>query len=167
MLFYTKQSHTLSGKRVNNMPLNYDITRIAMYKDNYDEAYQEYKQLGSTYTDVKPFLKGLIFSGGMVALSNITYKNVSEWYARLKLCEEMYHTYLTTEYVEAEDTWKDKPLDAKELIKYIGLSTNHSTRTRSEWTKNIKRNQNVDRTTTQMIARLKKLEEQFEREVSK
>ena len=58
------------------MPLSYDITKIAMYKDNYDEAYQEYNQLGSTYTDVKPFLKGLIFAGGMVALSSITFKNV-------------------------------------------------------------------------------------------
>ena len=67
------------------MPLNYDITNIAMYKDNYDEAYTEYAQFGDTYKDVKPFLKGLIFSGGMVALGGITYKNVSEWYARLKM----------------------------------------------------------------------------------
>jgi hypothetical protein len=147
------------------MTLNYDITKIAMYKDNYDEAYQEYTQLGSTYTDVKPFLKGLIFSGGMVALSSITFKNVGEWYARLKLCEEMYRTYLTSKYDEDKKEWVDVPLEAKELAKYIGLSTNHSTVTRSQWTKNVKRNQSVDLTTTQMIARLKKLEEKFEREV--
>jgi len=147
------------------MTLNYDITKIAMYKDNYDEAYQEYTQFGSTYTDVKPFLKGLIFSGGMVALSSITFKNVGEWYARLKLCEEMYKTYLTSKYDEDRKEWVDVPLEAKELAKYIGLSTNHSTVTRSQWTKNVKRNQSVDLTTTQMIARLKKLEEKFEREV--
>ena len=147
------------------MTLNYDITRIAMYKDNYDEAYQEYKQLGSTYTDVKPFLKGLIFSGGMVALSSITFKNVGEWYARLKLCEEMYSAYLTSKYDEDKKEWVNVPLEAKELAKHIGLSTNHSTVTRSQWTKNVKRNQTVDLTTTQMIARLKKLEEKFEREV--
>ena len=82
------------------MTLNYDITKIAMYKDNYDEAYQEYTQFGETYSDVKPFLKGLIFSGGMVALSSITFKNVGEWYARLKLCEEMYSAYLTSKYDE-------------------------------------------------------------------
>jgi len=147
------------------MTLNYDITKIAMYKDNYDEAYQEYTQFGSVYTDVKPFLKGLIFSGGMVALSSITFKNVGEWYARLKLCEEMYKTYLTSKYDEDRKEWVDVPLEAKELAKYIGLSTNHSTVTRSQWTKNVKRNQSVDLTTTQMIARLKKLEEKFEREV--
>ena len=147
------------------MTLNYDITKIAMYKDNYDEAYQEYTQFGSVYTDVKPFLKGLIFSGGMVALSSITFKNVGEWYARLKLCEEMYKTYLTSKYDEDKKEWVDVPLEAKELAKYIGLSTNHSTVTRSQWTKNVKRNQSVDLTTTQMIARLKKLEEKFEREV--
>ena len=147
------------------MPLNYDISDIAMYKDNYDEAYTEYKQFGDTYKDVKPFLKGLIFAGGMVALSSITYKNVGEWYARLKLCEEMYSVYLTTQYVEEEDTYKDKPLEAKELVKYIGLHTNHSTVTRGQWVKNVKRNQTVDLTTTQMIARLKKLEEKFEKEV--
>jgi hypothetical protein len=147
------------------MTLNYDITKIAMYKDNYDEAYQEYTQFGETYSDVKPFLKGLIFSGGMVALSSITFKNVGEWYARLKLCEEMYSAYLTSKYDEDKKEWVNVPLEAKELAKHIGLSTNHSTVTRSQWTKNVKRNQTVDLTTTQMIARLKKLEEKFEREV--
>ena len=147
------------------MTLDYNLQGIAMYKDNFDDAYTEYTQFGDTYKDVKPFLKGLIFAGGMVALGSITYKNVSEWYARLKLCEEMYKTFLTSEYVEEENAYKDKPLEAKELVKYIGLSTNHSTVTRSQWTKNVKRNQSVDLTTTQMIARLKKLEEKFEREV--
>jgi len=147
------------------MPLNYDISDIAMYKDNFDEAYTEYKQFGDTYKDVKPRLKGLIFAGGMVALGSITYKNVSEWYVRLKLCEEMYNTFLTSEYVEEEDTYKDKPVEAKELVKYIGLHTNHSTLTRNQWIKNVIRNQRVDLTATQMQYRLKKLEEQFEKEV--
>lgn len=147
------------------MTLNYDITKIAMYKDNYDEAYQEYTQFGSTYRDVKPFLKGLIFSGGMVALSSITFKNVGEWYARLKLCEEMYSAYLTSKYDEDKKEWVNVPLEAKELAKHIGLATNNSTVVRSKWVQNVKRNQTVDLTTTQMIARLKKLEEKFEREV--
>jgi hypothetical protein len=147
------------------MPLNYDISDIAMYKDNFDEAYTEYKQFGDTYKDVKPFLKGLIFAGGMVGLGSINYKNVSEWYARLKLCEEMYSTYLTTEYVEEEDTYKDKPVEAKVLVKYIGLHTNHSNISRGQWIKNVKRNQNVSLTHAQMQYRLKKLEEQFEKEV--
>jgi hypothetical protein len=101
----------------------------------------------------------------MVALGSITYKNVSEWYVRLKLCEEMYSTFLTSEYVEEEDTYKDKPVEAKELVKYIGLHTNHSTLTRNQWIKNVIRNQRVDLTATQMQYRLKKLEEQFEKEV--
>lgn len=147
------------------MPLNYDISDIAMYKDNFDEAYTEYTQFGDTYKDVKPFLKGLIFAGGMVGLGSINYKNVSEWYARLKMCEEMYSTYLTTQYVEEEDTYKDKPLDAKELVKYIGLHTNHSNLTRGVWVKNVKRYQNVTLTHSQIQYRLKKLEEQFQKEV--
>jgi hypothetical protein len=147
------------------MPLNYDISDIAMYKDNFDEAYTEYTQFGDTYKDVKPRLKGLIFAGGMVALGSITYKNVSEWYVRLKLCEEMYNTFLTSEYVEEEDTYKDKPVEAKEIVKYIGLHTNHSTLTRNQWIKNVIRNQRVNLTATQMQYRLKKLEEQFEKEV--
>jgi hypothetical protein len=149
------------------MPLNYDITKIAMYKDNYDDAYQEYQQFGDTYKDVKPFLKGLIFSGGMVALGSINYKNVSEWYARLKLCEEIYKTYLISRYDEDKENYVDVPLEAKELAKYIGLITNHSTITRGQWVKNVKRNHTIDLTTSQMNYRLKKLEEQFEKEVLK
>jgi hypothetical protein len=147
------------------MPLNYDITKIAMYKDKYDDAYQEYQQFGETYKDVKPFLKGLIFAGGMVALGSITFKNVSEWYARLKLCEEMYHTYIVSRYDEDKEDYVNIPLEAKELVKYIGLSTNHSTITRGQWVKNVKRNQTVDLTTSQMQYRLIKLEKQFEDEV--
>lgn len=147
------------------MPLNYNLQGISMYKDNFDDAYTEYTQFGDTYKDVKPFLKGLIFSGGMVALGSITYKNVSEWYARLKLCEEMYNTYLTRELTEDGMDYKDKPLTAKELVKYIGLSTNHSTVTRGQWVKNVKRNQTVSLTATQMQYRLTKLEKQFEDEV--
>ena len=147
------------------MPLNYNLQGISMYKDNLDDAYTEYTQFGDTYKDVKPFLKGLIFSGGMVALGSITYKNVSEWYARLKLCEEMYNTYLTRELTEDGMDYKDKPLTAKELVKYIGLSTNHSTVTRGQWVKNVKRNQTVSLTATQMQYRLTKLEKQFEDEV--
>jgi hypothetical protein len=147
------------------MPLNYDITKIAMYKDKYDDAYQEYQQFGETYKDVKPFLKGLIFAGGMVALGSITFKNVSEWYARLKLCEDMYHTYLVSRYDEDKEDYVNIPLEAKELVKYIGLSTNHSTITRGQWVKNVKRNQTVDLTTSQMQYRLIKLEKQFEDEV--
>jgi len=52
------------------------------------------------------------------------------------------------------------------MVKYIGLHTNHSTLTRGQWTKNVKRNQQVNLTATQMQYRLKKLEEQFEKEVS-
>jgi hypothetical protein len=148
------------------MPLNYDISSIAMYKDNFDEAYTEYTQFGDTYKDVKPFLKSLIFSGGMVALGSITYKNVSEWYARLKLCEEMYSTFLTTQYSEEVESYVDKPLEAKELVKYIGLHTNHSTLTRGVWVKNIKRYQNVTLSHSQIQYRLTKLEAQFEKEVS-
>ena len=147
------------------MTLDYNLQGIAMYKDNFDDAYTEYTQFGDTYKDVKPFLKGLIFAGGMVALGSITYKNVSEWYARLKLCEEMYNTYLTRELTEDGMDYKDKPLTAKELVKYIGLSTNHSTVTRGQWVKNVKRNQTVSLTATQMQYRLTKLEKQFEDEV--
>ena len=149
------------------MPLSYDISKIEMYKDNFDIAYQEYQQFGEKYTDVKPRLKGLIFAGGMVALGSITYKNVSEWYARLKLCEEIYSAYLTSEYVKETDNYENKPLEAKELVKYIGLITNHSSITRSQWVKNVKRNQTVDLTVSQMEYRLKKLEEEFQREVFK
>jgi hypothetical protein len=77
----------------------------------------------------------------------------------------MYKTFLTTQYDEEVESYVDKPLEAKELVKYIGLHTNHSTITRGQWVKNVKRNQNVSLTHAQMQYRLKKLEEQFEKEV--
>ena len=85
----------------------------------------------------------------------------------MKLCEEIYSAYLTSEYVEETDNYESKPLEAKELIKYIGLITNHSSITRSQWIKNVKRNMTIDLTASQMEYRLKKLEEEFQREVFK
>jgi len=115
------------------MPLNWDISKIKKYKNNIEDAYVKTRADGSDeeYFDVNPALKTFIFWGGAVGFSSITKDNAAEYYARSKVYEkynkmsfmqrwnnnEIENHYLTMEMVEET----------------IGLSTNHSTVSTTEW----------------------------------
>jgi len=147
------------------MPLSWDISKIQMYKDNVDLAWQEYTEpSGITFTDVQPYLKTLIFSSVMVSLNTMTYKNVGEWYARLHLCEEI-HCLNLFERWEGNDLVRE-PIKAKELVKYIGLCTNANENSRSQFVMNlIKNNKNLQYNEKQLTSKLRKLEAEFEEKV--
>ena len=148
------------------MSLNYDLSKISQFKDNFDLAYQEYKGMDGTYTDVKRDLKQLIFSSMMISLNSITYKNVSEWYARLLVCEEVYS-------MNVFETWEGNelvkiPIEPKLLTQYLGLATNSTNRSRSEWVKTmIKNNKDIKYTPTTLTSKLRKLEVEFQEKVFK
>ena len=148
------------------MSLNYDLSKILQFKDNFDLAYQEYKGMDGTYTDVKRDLKQLIFSSMMISLNSITYKNVSEWYARLLVCEEVYS-------MNVFETWEGNelvkiPVEPKLLTQYLGLATNSTNRSRSEFVKTmIKNNKDIKYTPTTLTSKLRKLEVEFQEKVFK
>ena len=148
------------------MSLNYNLERIAQFKDNFDLAYQEYKGMDGTYTDVKRDLKQLIFSSMMISLNSITYKNVAEWYSRLLVCEEIYHMNVFEEW-EGNELIKI-PIEPKSLTQYLGLATNSTNRSRSEWVKVIIRNnKDIKYTSTTLTSKLRKLEAEFQEKVFK
>jgi hypothetical protein len=146
------------------MSLNYNLGRIAQFKDNFDLAYQEYNGIGGTYTDVKADLKQLIFASMMISLNEITYKNVSEWYARLIVAEEMNNLNIWEKW-EGNELVK-VPVEPKLLTQYIGLSTNSTVRSRSEWVKvMLRNNKDTKYNVSTLTSKLRKLEVQFEEKV--
>jgi hypothetical protein len=146
------------------MSLNYNLGRIAQFKDNFDLAYQEYNGMGGTYTDVKADLKQLIFASMMISLNEITYKNVAEWYARLIVAEEMNNLNIWEKW-EGNELVK-VPVEPKLLTQYIGLSTNSTVRSRSEWVKvMLRNNKDTKYNVTTLTYKLRKLEAQFEEKV--
>ena len=146
------------------MSLNYNLERIAQFKDNFDLAYQEYKGMDGTYTDVKRDLKQLIFASMMISLNYITYKNVAEWYARLLVCEEIYIMNVFEKW-EGNDLIK-VPVEPKDLVQYIGLSTNATNRSRSQWVNiMLKNNKDTKYTSTTLTSKLRKLEVEFQEKV--
>ena len=146
------------------MSLNYNLERIAQFKDNFDLAYQEYKGMDGTYTDVKRDLKQLIFASMMISLNYITYKNVAEWYARLLVCEEIYIMNVFEKW-EGNDLIK-VPVEPKDLVQYMGLSTNATNRSRSEWVKiMLQNNKDTKYTSTTLTSKLRKLEVEFQEKV--
>jgi len=146
------------------MSLNYNLGNIAQFKDNFDLAYQEYNGMGGTYTDVKRDLKQLIFASMMISLNEITYKNVSEWYARLIVAEEINNVNIWEKW-EGNELVKI-PVEPKLLTQYLGLSTNSTNRSRSEWVKiMIKNNKDIKYTTTTLTSKLRKLEVEFQEKI--
>ena len=146
------------------MSLNYNLERIAQFKDNFDLAYQEYKGMDGAYTDVKRDLKQLIFASMMISLNSITYKNVAEWYSRLLVCEEIYHMNVFEEW-EGNELIKI-PIEPKSLTQYLGLATNSTNRSRSEWVKiMLQNNKDTKYTSTTLTSKLRKLEVEFQEKV--
>ena len=146
------------------MSLNYNLGRIAQFKDNFDLAYQEYNGIGGTYTDVKADLKQLIFASMMISLNEITYKNVAEWYARLIVAEEINNLNIWEKW-EGNELVK-VPVEPKLLTQYIGLSTNSTVRSRSEWVKvMLRNNKDTKYNVSTLTSKLRKLEVQFEEKV--
>ena len=146
------------------MSLNYDLSKIEQFKDNFDLAYQEYNGMDGTYSDVKRDLKQLIFASMMISLNSITYKNVAEWYSRLLVCEEIYIMNVFEKW-EGNDLIK-VPIEPKSLTQYLGLATNSTNRSRSEWVKiMLQNNKNTKYDAKTLTSKLRKLEFQFEQKV--
>jgi hypothetical protein len=134
------------------MPLNWDASRIEKFKDNDDAIW--IKSIDGEGYDCEPVLKTFIFAGGMVGLSSIKHSNVAEWYARFKVCEEMYDMHFMGKIENGEII--DVDLEPEVIREYIGLRTNHSTYSTSEWVKRVVENQRVELTENQIKARIKK-----------
>ena len=112
-------------------------------------------------------LKGLIFSGGMIGLSEITYANAPDWFARLRLCENIYDVYLTKKFDEDTNDYINVPISASAIFNHIGLNTNHSQYSQTEWLNNIKKYQKeVDLTVREMSKNLSHYKADFVRELS-
>jgi len=117
------------------MPLNWNISNIKKYKNNLEDAYVKTKSDGSSeeYFDVNPELKTFIFWGGAAGYSAITKSNAAEYYARSKV----YEKYGKTSFMQRWSGCEIEPLYlTMEMVEEtIGLSTNHSTLSTTEWIK--------------------------------
>lgn len=125
------------------MPLSWNIGEIEMYKDNVDAAYIERLEGGVKVFDLVPVTKTFIFWGGAVAIGEIKESNAAEYYGRSKAIEEITGRSFMQEWKKDEnDDWNlsDLFMTMNDVKSHIGLSTNHSTRTLSEWVNNFIRN---------------------------
>lgn len=143
------------------MTLDYNFSKVKKYQGN-EDAWIEVTSFGEKGWDIEPVMKGLIFGGGMVGLQSITKSNASEWYARIKICEEFLGLFITRKWENNEIV--DVPLKKEVLAEYVGLSTNHSIRNRSEWIKNLKKNnKEIEPTASELTNKLKRFVEEFDK----
>ena len=120
------------------MSLNWNISKIEKYKDNLDDAYIAVNPEGSgeQYYDVKPQLKTFIFWGAVAGFGSISKANAAEYYARSKVYEKYNKSSFMERWTE-EDTLEPMYLTMEMVDETIGLSTNHSTVSTTEWVKRI------------------------------
>ena len=111
------------------MPLNWSIKNC-----------KDWETLKSD--DEWPVTNALIWVSMSVGLSEITEENLPEYYARLAMWQD-----LAGDLGHVKDAttgkWKSGRITQSDLRKRIGLSTNASTMTRTQWRKNL--NQYIDR----------------------
>lgn len=118
------------------MPLTWNISKIKKYKNNIEDAYITKKDETGEWTDVKNELKTFIFWGSAAGFSAITKDNAAEYYARSKV----YEKYNKSSFMERwTDDNKLEPvyLTMEMVEETIGLCTNHSTVSTTEWVKRL------------------------------
>ena len=103
------------------MSLNYELGKIP----NYREVCLQDKQL-------KPLTKTLIFALMGIGVSEITQKNAREVALRLRIQETIHGVFLSE---RVDGNLQDRPITLKDVEAHIGLSTNASKMTDSEFDK--------------------------------
>lgn len=86
---------------------------------------------------LSPVTNALIWLTMIVGMGSITVKNARDFYARVKLYESLFGSYLTKREHEIGATWVERPLTAEDVRAHIGLRTNVSMESDTAWRKRI------------------------------
>lgn len=114
------------------MPLNYNCQAV---KDHKNVCMKEDDTLSNlTHT--------LILVGGSVGYGEITKKNYVNYHKRIAFIEAVRGAYLRTQDSEGEVV--DVPITIDDIKKHIGLWTNWSNKSDSQWLKNFYDNMSSD-----------------------
>lgn len=105
------------------MALNWNIIKCSNHKSLQTE-------------DEWPITNALIWATMSVGIRDITEENIPEFYARLRVWEDIAGPML---WGKDEETGKpvERKIEVDDLRKRIGLHTNASSMTRAEWRKNL------------------------------
>jgi len=87
--------------------------------------------------DEWPTTEAFIWSTMSVGMNRITEENASEFYARLTIWERLLHGQLIQKRNTETKKWEYVKVSFDDVKKRIGLYTNASNETRSEWLKRI------------------------------
>jgi hypothetical protein len=87
--------------------------------------------------DEWPTTEAFIWSTMSIGMNRITEENASEFYARLTMWERLCHGELIQKRNPETKKWEYVRVSYDDVKKRIGLYTNASNETRSEWLKRI------------------------------
>lgn len=105
------------------MALHYDYTKCTPPKDS-----------------ERPILDALIWATLFVGMNEITPKNAVRFYKRASFWEKVVNPYLQT--VNDDGTTSPRPLTQDDVNRWIGLSTNATNKTDSQFLAGFKRDIN-------------------------
>ena len=81
-------------------------------------------------TKMNPVTEAIIWSSLSIDMGSITEKNIDEWMIRLALSDKLFGTML-------HKNREPRPITREEIAAHVGLTTNVSTRTRSNFVKRV------------------------------
>jgi len=121
------------------MPLNWNVSNIDFYKDDLDSIWMKVNDGWGDYDDVIPELKSMIFATMAIGIGGLSEKTAPDFYARFKVLEKIDDFYVTGSL--GDDGLLNKQYITPYIVKkHIGLATNVSTISNTEWVKNLLRN---------------------------
>jgi len=99
------------------------------------ENIENYKELCWGENDrMNPVTEALIWAGNSIGFNNITEKNYKELYIRINMWERGVHSFLQQSNAGVR---VDTPLTLDNVRQHIGLSTNWSTMTNTQFGKHL------------------------------
>lgn len=147
------------------MPLVWNTESVKYFSENPDELWVTYnKGTSDEYSDVNPETKSLIFGTMSIGINSIKYSTAPDFYARWKILEKYVHHYLYHIYQNGEFEYVYLSPDI--LRKHMGLSTNASSRSLSEWLEAMCEQfhtENIDSNLSTMKKEYKSFKEEFEK----
>ena len=112
------------------MALSYDFTNIKDYKQTVWIPTDEKDDDGEPLVRMNPVTHALIFGTISVGLGSITDKNIDEFVGRFRIIEKVHGAMVTK---RGEDYF----ITDEEFIAHIGLVTNVSNETRTQWARRL------------------------------
>lgn len=118
------------------MSLNWSTEKVKYFNEHPDELWVKYNDGYHDYDDVNAETKSLIFATMAIGIGSLTINTAADFYARFKILEKFDNLSVYI-WFDENNKKQTKYIDHQIVMKHIGLGTNVSKETKTNWIKRM------------------------------